>query len=305
MPPESFAAFVITYRRAAVLRATLEAIVHQSLPPSRILVIDNGRTAETADVVGDFAEFGAEYHDPGDNLGPAGAAAYALQALGAEGWELVYWGDDDDPPRTPTTLERLVSLLTSSSIPGLAGVGAFGARWDWRHGRYVRLADEELGGCVEVDVIGGNAQLILSSRVVREAGLPNPDLFFGLEEIEYCLRLRRSGYRLAVDGDLMRDYRHETGRLGLPTAPRRLVIPRRNAAAWRQYYSTRNYIYLMRVEYGAPGLARREAVRAVCRAVASWARGFTFGRRYFTLQLLGVVHGFSGKLGRTVAPGDR
>lgn len=301
-PTSGLAAFVITFRRSGALRSTLESLAGQSLPPSRILVVDNGRSTETKQVVRAFASCGATYHDPGDNLGPAGAAAYGLETLVGEGWETIYWGDDDDPPRGSDTLERLTALASDGAVARLAAVGAFGARWDWSRGRYVRLADEELAGPVEVDVIGGNAQLLLRAEAVRAAGLPNPALFFGLEEIEYCLRLRRAGYRLAVDGDLMREYRRDSGRLGLPSSPRRSLVPRSRVAPWRQYYSTRNYIHLMRCQFGRPNLARREAFRALWRAAASWMRGFAFGRDFAGLQLRAVIDGYRGKLGRTVTP---
>jgi len=124
--------------------------------------------------------------------------------------------DADPPPKTPAVWARLLQLAQPPP-PGapVGGVGAVGARFDWRRGELSRLADNELAGPVEVDSIGSGHQLITSARVIDPAGLPDERLLFGFYDPEYCLRVRRAGFRLLVDGDLMRTYRELAGRLDL------------------------------------------------------------------------------------------
>jgi glycosyltransferase involved in cell wall biosynthesis len=296
--------FAITHLRPAVLRETLERVLAQDGAPEAMVVVDNGRSLETREVareLGDRHNREIEYLDPGDNLGPAGAAALGLEWALERGFDWIYWCDDDDPPKTPDTFARLRALASAGGGPGerpVAGVAAVGARWDWRHGRLVRPADDELSGPLEVDAIGGNSQLLLSAPAVREIGLPDPALFYGWEEIEYCLRLRRAGFRLLVEGDLMHRYRALAGRLGAAEAPR--LTPR--DGLWRDYYAVRNYVYLMRRRFDRPDLARREAVRALARSVRALGRGPGYALATARHQLGGAADGYRARLGRTVEP---
>jgi len=295
------AAFVMTYQRPQTLAATLRELLAQSRSPERILVVDNGADPATEAVASKLESCGVGYLAMPDNLGPAGAAAAGLEALVAEGWDWIYWGDDDDPPKTRDTLERVLALAERGKIERLAGVGAVGTRWDWSRGRFDRLADAELEGAVEVDSIAGGQHLMLRREVVMEVGLPAAELFFGLEELEYCLRFRQAGWRLAVDGELMYRYRELAGRLALRR--RRTWIPQiPSRALWRRYYSTRNYIFMMRNTFGRPDLARREALKSLARTVTAWGRGPRYGAAFAGFQLRGILDAYRGRMGRVVAP---
>lgn len=295
-----FAAFVITYRRPATVESTVEALLAQSRPPERILVLDNAGSPEVADRLRRFGAEAVSWVGLDGNLGPAGAAARGLSSLAGAGFDWIYWGDDDDPPGTPDTLERLLELARGAG-PDVGAVGAVGSRWDWRRGVVRRLADEELAGTVEVDVIAGSSQLVVSRRAVEEVGLPDARLFFGFEEPEYCLRLRRAGRRLLVDGELMHGYRRRAGRLRL--VRRKAWVPRHSPATlWRRYYSTRNYIFAMHASFHRPDLARRESAKAIARSVSAWARGPRYGAAFARLQLRAVADGWRGRLGCTVEP---
>lgn len=292
--------FVITFRRPCVLAETLATLFAQSDPPDEVLVVDNAGCPETARVVAEQPR--ALYRDAEGNRGPAGAAALGVHWALERGFDWIYWGDDDDPPRTSDTLERLLRLAASLDDREVGGVAAFGARWDWDRGELVRPQDHELrGGPLAIDAAGGNSQLLLRAEAVETIGLPDETLFFGLEEIEYCLRLRRQGYGLWVDGDLLFEYRTLAGRLGA-TPRRRAVTPLSRGQIWRQYYHTRNTIHLMRRTFDHPQLARREAVRALARALLSFRRGLGFGARFAVLQLRGVIDGYRDRMGRTVEP---
>ena len=124
---------------------------------------------------------------------------------------------------------------------------------------------------------------------------------FGFEEPEYCLRIRNAGYRFLVNGDLMRLYRTKAGRLNLKR--RQSPIPHHTyQSIWRQYYSTRNYIFVMNKTFQRPNLARREALKAVGRTFFSWRRGPKYGFAFTNLQLRGVLDGYLSRMGRTVMP---
>lgn len=295
-----FGAFVITYRRPDALRRTLEALLGQTRPPDRVLVIDNGGGGARA-VAAALGNGALETVVAGENLGPAGAAKMGFAHLAADGCEWIAWVDDDDPPQEHRAFERLLAVAESEG-PDLAGAGAFGARWDWRRGRPVRLADDELAGTVEVDLLGGSAHPVFRAAAVEAAGLPDARLFFGLEEWSFSLRLRRAGFRLAVDGELMRRYRERAGRLGR-RAVHAVLPPDPPSALWRRYYTTRNYIHLMRRTFERPDLAWRQVARTLVRCATAWGRGPKYGMRFTGLELRAVLDGLRGRLGRRVEPG--
>jgi glycosyltransferase involved in cell wall biosynthesis len=293
-------AFVTTLNRPFRLRRTLEAMLSQTRPPDHVLVVDNGRSNETQKVVAAFPHTWITYHAMSENVGPAGAAAYSIDRLSRQAYDWIYWGDDDDPPSSSDTFERLLEVASSAG-EDTGAVGAVGAMWDWSAGKTRRLPDEALSGVISVDTIGGGQQFILRKEMAANVGLPDARLFFGFEETEYCLRIRTAGYRLLVSGDLMRECRAHWGRLG--SKGRRSIVPHHSYdAIWRQYYSTRNYIFAMTKTFGRPDLARNELYKAMGRACLSWARGPRYGSAFAALQLRGVVDGYLGHMGRTVIP---
>lgn len=293
-------AFVMTRNRPHFLMKTLQLLSSQSRPPDHILVIDNGPSEQTAAIVSAFSPSLVGYHAMHENVGPAGAAAYALERLSEEKYDWIYWGDDDDPPASSDTIERLMKVAETADA-NVGAVGAVGSKWDWDKGEIRRLPDHLLKGVLDVDMIAGNQQLIVRRNAVQDVGLPDARLFFGFEELEYCLRVRLAGYRLQVDGDLMREYRKNTGRLNW--TPSRARVPRHSYdGIWRQYYSTRNYIFAMTRTFQHPQLARRETRKALARVACSWARGPKYGLAFTQLQLRAIVDGYTARMGRTVVP---
>ncbi len=296
-----FGAFVITFNRSQILKQTLEQIFLQTRPPDSILVVDNGNSRETKEIVETFSRNGSvRYHPMEENVGPAGAAAYAIGRLASEGYDWIYWGDEDDPPRFPETLKRVLTVAENADTD-IAGVGAVGALFSWRTGESVRLSDESLKGNVSVDTIGGNSQFILRKEAVQAVGVPDARLFFGHYEREYCLRVRKAGYRFLVDGELMWKHREIAGRLHLKLS-KHLVSEYPFDLIWRRYYRTRNYIFMMNNTFQRPDLAARETLKALGRVLFVWVRGLKYGIRFTRLQLQAIWDGYRGRMGRTVLP---
>ena len=293
-------AFVTTLNRPAILKTTLQVLLSQTKSPDHILIVDNGATAESQAVVATFPSNRVAYRAMPENVGPAGAAAYALDRLGRHGCDWIYWGDDDNPPRSVDTIERLLRMATTGG-DDVGAVGAVGAMWDWTRGEMLRLPDEALNGVIRVDIIAGGSQLIVRRETVANVGVPDSRLFFGLEDLEYCLRIGNAGYRLLVSGEMMMELRARAGHLN--RSPRRSFVPHHSPASlWRQYYSTRSYIFAMNTTFRRPDLARRESLKAAARAFRSWSRGLKYGSACTALQLRAVVDGYLGHMGRTVSP---
>lgn len=290
----------MTYNRPNILKATIGKLIAQTRPPDLILVVDNGSELETKSVAEDFSSSRVGYARMSGNLGPAGAAHYGLEYLIAKGYQWIYWGDDDDPPRHADTIERLLNIVSTNREEKIGAVGEVGQRFDWGKGTISRLEDSELHGCVVVDVIAGGQQFILNASAVKDVGLPRKELFFGYEEPELCLRLRRAGYKLLIDGERMKEARISAGRYGKEVKGSALDRPRESL--WRHYYSTRNYIYMMRHSFSRADLAHRQASKEFVKALFSFKRGLKYGLTFSHMSLLGILHGYKDKMGKVVEP---
>lgn len=303
-PGTRLGAFVMTFRRPEILGRTLELVAKQSLALEEVLVVDNDprRSAEPVARELEARDLGGlriRYHSMGGNAGPAGAAAQGL-AWGLErGFDWILWLDDDDPPDAKDRFERLLHLVPGRGGEDVGAVAASGVRWDWRRGRPTRVQDDALHGAVEIDAVAGKDHPIFHRRAVEAAGLPDPRLFWGYEDYGYCLRVRRAGFRIVCDGDLMRARRQRDDRMGY--RPRRSAVPREAKQALpRSYYTSRNYIHLMRRTFGRPDLARREVARVLAKAAASWLRGPRYGAACTRHYLRAVWDGYRDRMGATL-----
>jgi glycosyltransferase involved in cell wall biosynthesis len=292
--------FYVTFNRPAILKNTIEKTLLQQRPPDTILIVDNANSSETASLAKQYSPRGVIYKSTGSNLGSAGGTAYGVRWLYEEGYDWICSGDDDNPPLANDTFVRLLRILENGSSD-IGGAGVVGARWNWKQGALVRFDDAELNGVMDVDFIGGNHLLTVSRQVVSKVGTPEPQLFFGYPDLEYCLRIRRSGYRLLVDTDLMKQYRAQFGRTGLTVNPS--PVPRRSIhAAWRDYYTIRNYIYMMRRTFERKDLANKAALKSLVKCCASWTRGPAYGFTSTRFHLRGIWDGYHDHLGKTVEP---
>ncbi len=292
-------AVVVTFHRPAELTNMLAKLAEQTRPPDRVIVVDNGSQPDARHAAD---EGGATYLDAGDNLGPAGGIALGMQHVldRADDRDWVVLCDDDDPPVSNDLLGTLWAFAADcrDREPRTAAVGLSGARYDRRWGVFRRVPDEELHGAVRVDYVGGGQFPLYSCRVVRECGVPDPGFFFGFDDAEYGLRLRRSGYAVFVPGELWRVQRTLHGRLRLSRAALRTGHA---TPAWRRYYAVRNTTLLAR-RHGSPFAVAYAAGGGAARAALALLRA---GRpaREVGLPWRGAVDGLAGRTGRTVDPG--
>jgi GT2 family glycosyltransferase len=303
MVREDFAAFVITYNRPEIIWKTINKIEQQTVAPALLLVLDNSDVKLPEEVFGNWKNKNVSYYFMGGNNGPAAAACYGLEILAEKGFKWILWCDDDNPPEIKDSIERLFFIIDHLDSGKIAGVGAVGHKFNWSTGRINRFDDKEAKDAVlDVDVIAGGMTLILSSEPVLKGILPNPKLFFGFEEYDYCLRLKRAGYRLIVDGNLMSEYRKLKNRINYKS--KHNIIPSKDTI-WRKYYTYRNLIYLMTYEYGKPTLTLLYILNALAKGFTGFYHGFSFGINHFRMVLLAISDGLTKKIGKTIIPVEK
>ena len=290
-----------TYRRQHLIGEAIERIGRQTRPPDRIVVVDNEGSLETEMIL---REIGGtlEYLGMKENMGFAGGVAAGMRRVleFADDHDWIVLLDDDDPPRFDDALERLARFAQEcvARDPKTAAVGISGGWFDWRRGRMRRVPDDELVGAVPVDHVAGGCLPLFRVSAVRAEGPFCDDIFFGLSELEFGLRLWRAGYSLYGHGEMWLESRTASGRLGHVLRPSR-ALPDMN---WRRYYSTRNLIFILR-RFDHPWTALRVSlVPGLAKPVANLFVHPRQATGHLVMSLRAVRDGWAGRMGRRIEP---
>jgi rhamnopyranosyl-N-acetylglucosaminyl-diphospho-decaprenol beta-1,3/1,4-galactofuranosyltransferase len=220
---------VLTRNRAASLRSTLHAISGQSRPVNEIVVVDNASEDDTLDMLA--KEFPSVHVvASSSNLGAAGGRSRGMATAFEQGYDMVWFVDDDTTP-DEQTLDR--TLMTAARIPNLGILGQLGGTLQFgiiRHGRD-RGPIEFARDARQVDFVLTDGAVVTRTAFER-VGVLDERYFIMMEDVEYPLRVKRAGLVVAR-ADLGFAFHHlgaTAGGRGGPSAP------------WRLYYQTRNHL---------------------------------------------------------------
>lgn len=209
--------------------------------------------------------------------------------------------DDDNPPHSGTTIADTWRFARDcvAADPATAAVGGAGARYSRKSGTFERITDGELHGRVSVDYIGSGQFPMYSREAVSGVGIFDQSLFFGFDDAEYGLRLRRAGYHLYADGDRWKSDRSWLGTWGKPRA---FFSTRGDTGTWRRYYNTRNIVFIAR-RYGGVVAPLYAGAGSGIKGVAALARSRRPVRELL-LPIRGLADGVIGRMGRNVDPSE-
>ena len=239
----NFAGFLMTYERDKILEDTIKKIFSQSITPKKLLIIDNGITESTELMILRLNNPMVSYHRVGRNSGPAGAAKIGLEILSREGFDWIYWGDDDDAPIFIDTFKILLEMAISNEKCGCVGV--VGQFFNKTTGFIKRVPSDLLKfeGVLEVDTIAGGMSKIINGEMIRKKQIyPNEKLFFGMEELDFDLQIKKVGYKLLVNRNFYYQHRLMWNRIEIPN--KKMKIKSKNSLI-REYYSIRNGLYIL------------------------------------------------------------
>jgi len=218
MPSPSVVAVVVSYNRAALLGAALDALAAQSRPVDRTVVVDNASTDDALEVARSHPS-APEVVALQRNTGGAGGFAVGLATAVADLDADLVWLMDDDTVPTGTALEALLGARDAYA----GDVTAMASRVVWTDGSDhpmntprsrpgaspAELARARAAGAMPVRSMSFVSMLV-DARAVREHGLPVSDFFIWNDDFEYSTRLLRRGTGLYVPGSVVE---HRTARL--------------------------------------------------------------------------------------------
>lgn len=211
-------AVVVTYNRRSDLTECLSALRSQTRRPDRIIVVDNGSTDGSRELVlSDFPE--VELFGATENVGGAGGFSFGLdKAIGAGGD--VAWLMDDDAEPTATALERLLAVQEANpGAPFWTSTTFFydGTITEARDGKKLRPAtvDVDRGDRTALTREATFVGVLINLRVAKAEPLPIADFFIWHDDSEYTSRLARNepGVR-ALDSHILHPYKVIYGDFG-------------------------------------------------------------------------------------------
>lgn len=249
----SITAVIVTFNRKALLLRCLSAMLAQTRPPERILVVDNSSSDGTAQTLADegwLDRTGVSLMSLAENTGGAGGFAAGIDRALAEGADWVWVMDDDAEPHHDA-LEKL--LDAHPRAPDLYGsVAVSGSRLSWvmtcasLGGKRSVETVEQLQASLEVQFIPFLG-LLISRELVSLIGLPDAGFFLAADDVDFCMRARSAGARVVLVG-LSRVEHPPSERYFIQLPWRRLSGLR--LAPWKHYYDVRNRLFVARNHYG-------------------------------------------------------
>jgi glycosyltransferase involved in cell wall biosynthesis len=205
-----------TCNRAHFIRETLDSVLAQTVPPSQIIVVNDGSTDSTLEVLRRYGER-IELIDQ-ENSGRARAVNRAIARVRGE----YLWIFDDDDIAVPENLERHLSVLEANPEVDFtySGCVILQTHPDGRVEQKVPLPmpdvpeDEMFSRMLEQNFMQLQAMLV-RTRCYREIGLFDPQLNL-CDDYDINLRLTRrfNGRRLNTPSFLFRQHGGLRGRPG-------------------------------------------------------------------------------------------
>ena len=241
---------IVTFNRKMLLLECLQALLVQTIQPSKILIVDNASTDGTIETLqqNDWLEQpNIQLIALKENTGGAGGFSAGMQYAFEQGADYVWMMDDDAVPY-PTALEEIMRHATPEHIYGSLAVNGEDTAWATTllaENKTVHLKNQvtELAEVQSLPFLG----FLTSKEIYQNIGLPDASYFIAADDVEYCMRAQHAGHKIFICGQSQIEHpksdRYEFNFLGKK-------ITCLNLVAWKRYYDTRNRLLIAKKYYG-------------------------------------------------------
>lgn len=298
----SIASVTVAYNAAQVLPKQLDALLRQSRTLEEIIVVDNGSKDSTVEMIrNQYPQ--VTILELRENLGVGGAFAAGLSYAALQKKHDWVWLLDEDGVPASDAAEQLLrgyalseqqgrkaAVLACLPAHAQSGLSYPGLLWQERLVPPPVEVLKQPIWFVDATISSGT---MVRRDAVEAVGLPRADFFMDFVDFEYCLRLRRHGYEIAVVRDSVLDHT-----LGTPRTFQFLGYKKAwsDHAPWREYYISRNHTYVVWHFY--PHLKSR--IFMLMRLARHGAAILLFSEHRlanFQMMVRGFLDGRAGRLG--------
>lgn len=246
---QPFCAVVVTYRADEEAVANLRRIVEEC---DQVLVVDNGSSTEIQATIASVPR--VSLLPQIRNLGLAAALNLGLNRAEELGYQWVVTFDQDSRPESGMldSLWKTHQTVADAVVIGpriceAGGVDEANYRWLTRHQRWpglFRMVHCPPAGLSEVTILVTSGSMVELSTW-RQLGRFEAGLFIDYIDIDYCLRVVRSGRKIVVAGGKEAVLHHKLG-----SRRKRVMLGRdfrpMHHAPFRHYYMARNRVHTWR-----------------------------------------------------------
>lgn len=253
--PVTIAAVLVTYNRQHLLAKCLDALLKQTHPPDRIILVDNASTDGTAEWLqaqGYTDHPRIDYLRLPENRGGAGGFHAGVQRGFNQGYDWLWLMDDDACPQPDALMRLLDSQPQPQYLYGSTAIALddplYRLCWPTAtpDGPLLERQTDLNKPLIEIQSLTFLG-LLVPRQIVQQIGLPDSAMFLAGDDIDYCERARQAGARLfLVSNSIL--YHPLPARRTITVAGRRLqhlILP-----PWKRYYDVRNRVLVARRHYG-------------------------------------------------------
>lgn len=225
---ETVCAVVVTYNRKKLLLECLKGLIRQTKPLDAIYIVDNASTDGTPELlhksnyVGELPpahlnskfetnfqvelngeEIKIHYVRLDQNTGGAGGFYEGVKSAYEKGYDWLWLMDDDCEPEI-NALEELIKYFDEKNVSALVSTikdennliqTAFRGKFNFNKGIPVQIPlpiEEYKFNFVEIDMSGFNG-ILINQKAINKIGFPKKEFFIHADDLEYCIRLRKTG----------------------------------------------------------------------------------------------------------------
>lgn len=250
---DTIAAIIVTYNRKELLKKCLDSLLYQTIKLDSIIVVDNSSTDGTKEFLIDHNYLDnktLDYIRLNENLGGAGGFYEGIKRGVDRGFDWLWLMDDDGRPSDQFTLEKILiqkneltnkyknkQLILNSLVICDNKNLSFGLDSITSVDQLSNTKTENLF----FDSINPFNGTLISKEVVDIIGLPRKDFFIKGDEREYILRAKSKNVRvMTVTNSFF--YHPKLDKRVITFLGKKLVVT--DEAPWKEYYRTRNSIYI-------------------------------------------------------------
>jgi len=182
-----------TYNRAGQLKAAIESVLNQTYPYLELVIVDDGSTDNTEDVVGTFSDERIRYYKLEQNCGQSKARNYGMRWAK---YEYLAFEDSDDL-WVIDKLEKQMAIMTSASTD--VGLVYHKLRYDFGDGRSCIMPNEQVklakkSGDIYAQLLWDNLvdmpTMLIRKSCLDKVGYLDEEMNC-LEDYDFALRIAR------------------------------------------------------------------------------------------------------------------
>lgn len=237
---------VVTYNRLNLLKECIDALLKQTYPINKIIIVDNFSNDGTREFLNQFhnkEQFIVEYLD--SNKGGAGGFNHGMKKSFNHESDWIWIMDDDTIP-LPNALEEMINNKYVVENEDKIGFLSSNVLWTNNEAGLINIPmpNKDYNKYLDYNIIKLKhttfVSFLVRSQVVKKVGLPYKEFFIWGDDVEYSRRIFKEGYE-----NYLINHSKVIHKRGISNS-NELITENNINRLWLYNYAERNHMYLAR-----------------------------------------------------------